>query len=1291
MIFSKRFPLLVLLVCLLVSVIAAGASLYFLRSPDATATLPTLAVLSTSASVAVIQPTEAEAQPSADSITDPILPSPTALLNPTAVPQPNAVLSPVEPIPDVVVIALDPAASSADQAAFRTSIEAQGGTVTQQIDALNTWVISLPASQPLPASPIVQMSEADYVVQAQEVPTDPLAGEQWALTSLNMPTVWESNSTTTARIAVIDSGIENEHPDLAGRVVLERDFVEGDALAQDDFGHGTAVAGVIAAQHNTMGIAGLAPTTELIDLRVLDARGQGRYTQVAAAIIYAADNGAQIINLSLGGSAASITLQNAIDYALSRGVTVVAAAGNTGSDLLFPANYAPVIAVGSLDADGQVSSFSARGAGVDVYAPGGSILSTTRGADYLTRSGTSLAAPHVAAALALRPGMSFSGGPLSFNPSVVIVPTVTLPPPVTPATPVDDKLAGYVTLEGTLSVLHGDPQPSSLDSSRQITTLTTTAGAVYELQSLESLLAYYGQTVQITGLAEEASDLAAASVEASQAIRVESINSVGASSLDVLGNKRFINLLCRFPNIASTPYQQAHYNALFSDQYPGVNHYFQQISYDQMNLDGTQTMTQWVTLPRNSSAYIQTNNFANLSLLAQDCTAAATATVNFTQYYGINMFFNNDLDCCAWGGGTTLTLDGQTRFWPMTWLPVWSQSYQGTVAHEIGHSIGLPHSTGPANAPPNGFSVYVSEWDVMSRVGGTALVSSSPFYFLGPGTLGYHLNELGWIPAARRVTISSGSLQTVTLDRTNAPETTDRPLLALVPIAGTTNQWYSVEVRDLQGYDQNVPGHAVIINHINRSRNEWAYVVDADPSSSNTNVNDAGAMWLPGEAFVDIDTGIRIAVIAADGAGFQVQISNQAPVDGSPNAPNNLSLTNVTATSFTLYWADASNNEDGFNVYQMVNGSLQLVTSLAANQISHTFTGLTCSTRLDVRVGAYNSISQNLSSTFAAYTLPCPQDEYTGAVNITSLPYTNQVNPYGYTRNTNEAVLNCASLSTSYRTIWYKYQATSARNLVIDTAGSNYDTVLAVFLGSEPFGISNWCNDDLVAGQQTTSRIQFLTQVGQTYLIQVGSYSDNVAPNALMQLNLSFLPLPPSPPQMVPVNGALSSVLRPTLNWAAVSGATGYEIQIDTESSFTNAPTFRTTATRFAAPMDLIFPSYYWRVRTLRNTEVGDFSLPNLLNIAPNPPPAPIRGVVTIAAPNLRWASVTYATMYEVQVSRVPTFTSLIYGFSNITEPTFALPALQDGLYYWRVRGRYTNGTWGPWSVIEPLVVNVGS
>jgi hypothetical protein len=163
------------------------------------------------------------------------------------------------------------------------------------------------------------------------------------------------------------------------------------------------------------------------------------------------------------------------------------------------------------------------------------------------------------------------------------------------------------------------------------------------------------------------------------------------------------------------------------------------------------------------------------------------------------------------------------------------------------------------------------------------------------------------------------------------------------------------------------------------------------------------------------------------------------------------------------------------------------------------------------------------------------------------------------------------------------------------------------------------------------------------------------------------------------------------LNWAAVSGATGYEIQIDTESSFTNAPTFRTTATRFAAPMDLIFPSYYWRVRTLRNTEVGDFSLPNLLNIAPNPPPAPIRGVVTIAAPNLRWASVTYATMYEVQVSRVPTFTSLIYGFSNITEPTFALPALQDGLYYWRVRGRYTNGTWGPWSVIEPLVVNVGS
>ncbi|MBC7870720.1 MAG: S8 family serine peptidase, partial [Chitinophagaceae bacterium] len=350
--------------------------------------------------------------------------------NPAVIPNPsNAAAS------DQVIIQFSPAATADERAAYIASI---GGTVIEEIPALNAVVVSISPNTPqfdsAPNPSIVTISEPDYYVTALE---DPLQSQQWALPVIGAPSAWESLPADSASVvvAVIDSGICADHPDLANRILAGYDFIEDDAVPQDDFGHGCAVAGVIAADgNNGIGIAGIAPNARIMPLRVLDQRGNGLYSNVAAAVVWAADNGAQIINLSLGGANQSSLLQNAIDYAIARNSIVIAAAGNTGGAVLYPAAYAPVIAVGSVDQNLERSSFSSYGTEIDVYAPGSDVLSTAPNGGYLTRSGTSIAAPQVAgiAALELAYGRSLTlnGGVISFAGGATPVPPV----PTTPTT-----------------------------------------------------------------------------------------------------------------------------------------------------------------------------------------------------------------------------------------------------------------------------------------------------------------------------------------------------------------------------------------------------------------------------------------------------------------------------------------------------------------------------------------------------------------------------------------------------------------------------------------------------------------------------------------------------------------------------------------------------------------------------------------------------------------------------------------------------------------------------------------
>lgn len=311
-----------------------------------------------------------------------------------------------------ILIQFTPDSAPNERNAFINSI---GGSTRTQIDALNTYIVTARPNYDIgtaPESEIVVRIEYDAVAQSAQTddtgspstPNDPRYGEQWAFPVVGLPDAWGSLPSRNVTIAVIDSGICANHPDLQGRILPGYDFVDDDNDPTDTFGHGCGVAGVIAANtNNGIGIAGIAPNVQIMPLRVLGDNGLGSYSSIANAIIYAVDNGADIINLSLAGPTSSVILEAAVAYAVDSGVVVIAAAGNFSSpNAFYPAAYPSVIAVGSIDPGTlATSSFSNFGPDIDVLAPGRDILTTNMEGGYEFASGTSFAAPIVAGITAM--------------------------------------------------------------------------------------------------------------------------------------------------------------------------------------------------------------------------------------------------------------------------------------------------------------------------------------------------------------------------------------------------------------------------------------------------------------------------------------------------------------------------------------------------------------------------------------------------------------------------------------------------------------------------------------------------------------------------------------------------------------------------------------------------------------------------------------------------------------------------------------------------------------------------
>ncbi|MFN8455121.1 MAG: S8 family serine peptidase [Anaerolineae bacterium] len=282
----------------------------------------------------------------------------------------------------------------------------------------------------LAQDPTVEYAEPNFVAgitaRSREIPltftpNDPLFSFQWNLQKIQMPQAWDRSTGQEVNVAVIDTGIDFNAPDLTGVKRLPGyDFANNDADPTDDQGHGTHVAGTIAqSTNNGAGVAGVAYNAKLLPVKVLGANGQGSYDNIIKGIVYAVDQGAKVINMSLAGRTGSQALEEAVRYAFNKGVVVVAAAGNSGGAVEYPAAYDNyVIGVGSVRFDDTRPTYSNFGLQVDLMAPGGDLDVDQNGdgyADgvlqqtfktpgkytYLFFEGTSMASPHVAGLAAL--------------------------------------------------------------------------------------------------------------------------------------------------------------------------------------------------------------------------------------------------------------------------------------------------------------------------------------------------------------------------------------------------------------------------------------------------------------------------------------------------------------------------------------------------------------------------------------------------------------------------------------------------------------------------------------------------------------------------------------------------------------------------------------------------------------------------------------------------------------------------------------------------------------------------
>lgn len=324
--------------------------------------------------------------------------------------------------PQRVIVTFEDSGSGA----ARRELKSQGAEILKELPLVKGAVVTLPNETAVSKAKTIKgikRVETDAVVRVfkpagkgggKPSPSQPTQELPWGVDRIDAELAWETSRGTAVKIAVIDTGMDSDHPDLSANIKGGYAAVSCSGSPKtcknpwdDDNGHGTHVTGTIAAVDNSTGVVGVAPEAHLYAVKVLDRNGSGYVSSIIDGLYWAMQNGIQVVNMSLGTSADIQALHDAIDAAYNSGITLVAAAGNSGdgnpdtNEVSYPAKYSSVIAVAATASDDSTPNWSSEGVEVELAAPGVSVKSTWNNGGYNTVSGTSMAAPHVAGTVAL--------------------------------------------------------------------------------------------------------------------------------------------------------------------------------------------------------------------------------------------------------------------------------------------------------------------------------------------------------------------------------------------------------------------------------------------------------------------------------------------------------------------------------------------------------------------------------------------------------------------------------------------------------------------------------------------------------------------------------------------------------------------------------------------------------------------------------------------------------------------------------------------------------------------------
>ena len=837
---------------------------------------------------------------------------------------------------------------------------------------------------------------------------------------------------------------------------------------------------------------------------------------------------------------------------------------------------------------------------------------------------------------------------------------VLLSASMTPARSTTAAAAQSTSLTGLLGITWGDPQqgeglPPRLD-------LYTADGGAYLLsinpatvEAAGGLFALNGAQVMVDG----EFDVSALDLNGNPVLNVLSMNPTGEASAlaTVNGSNPWVIVMCKFPDKPSVPEGQAFFQGLFASTFPGINDFWQRVSYGATNLNGTSVMPSWFTLPHSRSYYVGSS--ANLQALTNDCTGLVDASVNFAQFAGVGMMFNDELDGASWGGTTYLNRDG-INIIRATWMPPWGFRNQHVMAHEVGHGFGLPHSSGPYN------QTYDSPWDVMS--GWPSCPAPGTYGCVAVETISYHRNLLGWIPSGRIYTANVGSNRQITLERLGQPTNAAGTFLfAKVPIKGSSTRYYTVEARRYidaiayNDYEEGLIGQAVVIHLVDTSRSDRpARVVDSD---NNGDPKDGGTMWLPGEVFSDGANDITIAMIGTAGTGYTVNIR-----DGSVPNDNFASPTTISTYPYSSYFdTSTATTQSSDPVYPCAStkGAASVwykFTPSSQGRATISTVGSDHDTLLAVWKGASGSLTN----------IGCDDDSGgNGTSALTTILNADTAYYIELAGKTRSGILNfnfgftpCYSLSKS-----------------ASPAGT----------GSVSAQPAPNCTSNLYL-RGTSVQLSAVPALDRIFSSWAGSLSGSANPTSISltgnkSITAKFLPIAPTP--ISPTGSVTVAVPRPLIDWTDVSGVT-YKVQISKYSDFSSPLTYSPSASQVKPSVDLAKNTlYYWRVRSNVGGTYGPWAATSRF-WTPNPPSVPVLASpangasVSSLQPTLDWKNSTnYPAGYQIQLSTEQAFASpLIDTASAGSSYALSPPLSSNTRYYWRVRAFNASGHYGKWSSV---------